>query len=276
MPSANSQSATSQTPWPPAGVEWYYSDDHVAIAHGDCREILPLIEADVLVTDPPYGIGWTTHGVSRTARADRARGDFNGRQRPERKIVNDEDTLVRDQVLTAWGDRPAVVFGSLFVAPPAETRHVAIYVKPIDGGALSAFGTLRRDCEAVYLLGKRRDGWGEQVKTGRGAERAGRTPTKMRSSVFRTGARVIGTPAGIVARYGHPHAKPIDVVDALISECIPRRDWVICDPFLGSGSTLVAAKGLGRKAIGIELEERYCEIAAERCSQEVLDLGVAA
>jgi hypothetical protein len=74
---------------------------------------------------------------------------------------------------------------------------------------------------------------------------------------------------------GHPCPKPIGTMKWLV-ERVSRPGETILDPFMGSGTTLRAAKDLGRKAIGIEIEEKYCEIAAERLGQEVLDLGAAA
>lgn len=76
---------------------------------------------------------------------------------------------------------------------------------------------------------------------------------------------------------GHPAEKPVALLSRLIVEStasIKPQVRVVLDPFAGSGSTLVAAKGYGHRAIGIEAEEKWCEVAAQRCAQEVLGLAV--
>jgi site-specific DNA-methyltransferase (adenine-specific) len=221
----------------------YYSDDFVTLHHGDCREIADWLTADVLVTDPPYGRSWK-------------QGELKRSKSPSHKgIANDLDVSVRDDALQLWGNRPAIVFGDLMLPPPVGVKQVMVYRKPVDAGVRGATGGRRRDIEAVYLLGPWKSGIG------------GKT------SVICSGARSQGNPSSCAGRYDHPHAKPLDVMEELI---LMAKPGVIADPFAGSGSTLFAAKLQGRRAIGVELEERYCEIASQRLSQDALPFGESA
>ena len=221
----------------------YYRDEYVELHHGDCREEQAWLDADVLITDPPYGRNWKS-GSGMTNAEGRGRGSkANG------GILNDKDTAVRDAALTIWGaDKPAVVFGDPLIQQPAGAVQALVYIKPLDAGIKGARAGFRRDVEMIYLVGP----WA----TGVGGS----------SSAMQTGGLVAG-PRGIATRYGHPHAKPVDVLQALIAR-LP--DGVIADPFAGSGSTLVAAAEMGRRAIGVELDEAYCEVIAKRLSAQPL------
>ncbi len=215
----------------------YYADEFVTLFHGDCREVTEWLAANVLVTDPPYGRDYRPAPGKNAAFYDR--GSVG--------IAGDGDTGVRDAALAAWGKRPGVVFGDLMLSPPPGNKLTMVYRKPPQAGCFGAIGGFRRDLEAVYLTGP----W----PTGMGG----------RSGVIETGAPELSMT--LAKRYGHPHAKPVDVMETLISACPPGT---IADPFAGSGSTLVAARNLGRSAVGVELEERYCERAARRLAQAVL------
>lgn len=217
----------------------YYADDAVTLYHGDCLEVDAWLAADVLVTDPPYGIDYKS-GARRVSLPS--------------SIANDHSTAARDDALYHWrpegADEPALVFGTWRIPRPADTRMVLIW----DTKGALGMGDLalpwKPSHQEVYVLGRGFVG--------------------RRDSDVLTCAPVQSL--GYNGR-SHPHEKPVDLLMRLIDKCPPG---VIADPFAGAGSTLVAAKRLGRKAIGVELEERYCEVIAKRLAQGALDFGDSA
>jgi len=221
-------------------MEPYYADEFVTLYHGDCFEVAAWLEADVLVSDVPYGIDYRSN---------------QQRQTLARSIAGDKDTTARDDALVAWhrdgvedwGDRPALIFGTWRIPRPAMTRQVLIW----DTKGALGMGALdlpwKPAHQEIYVIGKGFHG-------------------------RRTTDVLTVAPVQSLGYNGreHPHEKPVDLLLHLIDKCPPGT---IADPFAGSGSTLVAAKQLGRRAIGVELDERYCEITARRLSQGVLDFG---
>jgi DNA modification methylase len=221
-------------------VKPYYEDDLVTLYHGDCLEVTEWLAADVLVTDPPYGMAY--------------------RDRSGRTVANDLTTESRTAVLDAWGSQPALMFGTWKVERPALVSQILIWDKWGGGGTVSKPSSpWAYSHEEIYMLGE----WPDRVPGGRARE--GGLPSR--------GSGVIRVPnynTQSADKPNHPTPKPVGLMELLISQCPPG---VIADPFAGSGSTLLAARNLGRKAIGVELDESYCELIAKRLSQQAFDLN---
>lgn len=224
---------TESTPTRP-----YYTDDHVVLYHGDCRTAVEWLTADVLVTDPPYGVAWGSAPMT----------SYTGGVGFAAGIAGDATPEMRDTALRLWGRRPGVIFGSWRVERPTDVRHRLIWHKQGRKPGVTSAPWYSAD-EEIYILG---DGF-----TG-----------KPEQTVYRTTEDRSQAP-GIE---GHPTPKPVGLMERLIAKCPPG---VIADPFAGSGATLAAAKNLGRRAIGVEVDEAYCEIAARRLTQDALFGGAA-
>ena len=212
----------------------YYQDDAVTIYHGDCRNLLPSIEADVLVTDPPYGIRYSPSQNSAKAWGNKT---FAGDT-----VVSGDGEPFNPTPLLRFA--ALVLFGANHYADKLPPSPAWFVWDKRDGMTSNDFA----DCELVWtnLPGVARlfrHQWNGALRASERGE-----------------ARV------------HPTQKPAVLMRWILTRCPPGS---VLDPYMGSGTTLRAAKDLGRKAIGIELEERYCEIAARRCAQECLDLEAA-
>jgi site-specific DNA-methyltransferase (adenine-specific) len=214
--------------WEP-GVKPYYADEWVTLYHGDCRDVLPAVVGDAVVTDPPYNVG-----IQYGRGTDDTRADYEAWCREWFGLLR-----------AACAGPIAITCGqanvSMWATIAAPDWWLAWWKPAAMGRCVVGFN----NWEPIALYGK---------------------PLESITDVIR--APIV--PDASVE--GHPCPKPLEWAAKQIGYMTKPGQTVI-EPFSGTGTTLRAAKDMNRKAIGIEIEERYCEIAAQRCSQEVLGLS---
>jgi site-specific DNA-methyltransferase (adenine-specific) len=230
----------------------YYTDAWVTIYHGDAETILPTITpCDLLIADPPYG------------------NDFqsNRRQQPLDKIANDDGTYnvlpVLDLAVRKIGrGRHAYIFGpaDLSSLPLTEPTDL-IWDKMATGmGDLAlTWGPAHEPIQFATF---------EPSKANR-EKNYGRLTARLRKGSVIHCQALRGAATG-----RHPNEKPVRLLRELI-ESSSVMDEVVLDPFAGVGSTGVAARLEGRRAVLIEVDERYCELAAGRVGSTTAALEAA-
>jgi site-specific DNA-methyltransferase (adenine-specific) len=242
----------------------YYDHGGVTIYHGDCRDVLPALSAvaDLVFSSPPYP------GAKMWQLDDTELFRLN-----EAAIRASVDRL-RDGGVLAWqvADVPSGDHGVMQTTTTTQLlvqdlglkwRTHIIWDKGITN-PLPAPVFMRRPAVLhlthEHVLVFHKGGWTPREKTWRKGLR-GDWRLKSVWTIAPESAKASG----------HKAPFPIKLANRVLDLFSLEADLIL-DPFMGSGTTLVAAKNLGRRAIGIEIEERYCEIAAKRLSQEVLAL----
>ena len=240
----------------------YYQDEHVTLYHGDCRDILPGLSADNIVTDPPYAVdragnmlGFVSPNWSEKATHSRGYADHD--QRVFAELMRDAFGLMLDTVPDGSAH---IAFCGNRTFHQMVTEAEAVGFVPLDvlvfasQGVAKSTTTLAPAHEIASLL--RKPGQPAVINPD-----------------WRTSNRW-DIPKPRTKEADHLTTKP----EAWMREAVALVSDVggtVLDPFMGSGSTLTAARALGRRGIGIEMDERYCEIAARRFDQGVLDLARA-
>jgi DNA modification methylase len=222
----------------------YYEHAGITIYHGDCREILPTLgPVDLVLTDPPYGAAIDTNYTKFTD------GKGNSKSRNNYAPVIGDDRPFDPTPLLHF--RKVILWGTNCFSNRLPMGNWLVWDKRHQSGKQF----LPTDGEVAWMKG------------GSGGKQGG------------NGVRIYSqTWQGFTRneqRHGHPTQKPV----SLMRWCIAQsrlQEGTILDPYAGSGTTLVAAKKSGMRAIGIEIEERYCETAAKRLDQEVIDFGETA
>ena len=226
----------------------YYEKRGITVYHGDCREVLPALKAescDLIVTDPPYGQQWQSG--CRRLKFGVMKGDDDPR-------LGAEATALALRVLRPR--RHLYLFGRHDLSALNVTALVELIWDKMLTGLSHPHGAWSKSHEVISFA----------VKVPPCEKlRNNAIPARMRRGTVLRYRRLNAT------QVRHPAEKPVGLLRELI-ESSSRMGEMVLDYFAGVGSTLVAAALEGRRAVGIEIEERWCEVAAKRLAQGVLEL----
>jgi len=216
----------------------YYEHGGVTIYHGDCREVLPtLTGVDAVVSDPPYGMANDCDYARFSGGSQKSISRRGSGKTYQTGVIGDGEPFDPAPLLAF----PRVVlWGFHHFAERLPVGSVLVWLKRLD----PAFGSFLSDADLAWMKG----GCGVYCR------------------------RDLSMNADTNSR-AHPTQKPVPLMGWCIERAKVPAGGLVLDPYMGSGTTLVAAKLHGFTAIGIEIEERYCEIAAKRLSQEVMQFG---
>ena len=204
----------------------YYQTENVRLYHGDCRNFLGHVRYDILLTDPPYGMGWVVSGHRVAEKYDKIVGDDQFPKEVVRQLI--KEALAAAYVFCRWDN--------LIAQELPTPKSVLCWVK--NNWGLTGIGDIhihRRQWEAIAFYPRKHHRFRKQI-----------SDVQFCAKVYQT---------------RHPTEKPIGLLNRLIA-CNDGR--VVFDPYAGSGTTLLAALECGRKAIGVEIDEHNCEVAAKR------------
>ena len=244
----------------------YFEDDWVKIYLGDCRDILPsLPKVDLVLTSPPYNFDAGSGLGCKYDYAFKAKGykdnyttnEYYQQQCELLDLVIPKAGLVFYNIQMIAGNKDALF--KLIGNYAHFLKEIIIWDKKNAEPAMNE-NCLNSQFEFILVFSK-----DNKRKFGRCFFERGTL-----SNVWSIG-KVIKNQHNELGRTKHSAMMPVTLADRVLINFSCRGDTVL-DPYLGSGTTALSAKKLNRKCIGIEIEEKYCEIAAKRCSQGVFDL----
>jgi site-specific DNA-methyltransferase (adenine-specific) len=211
-------------------VKPYYEHGGITIYHGDCREILPILPRIAALVSDPP-YGMARHGRYQTGANSDSHGAGDRSSRFGETVYGDDKPFDPSHLLIY----PEVIIWGLNHFPQFLNKGtVLVWLKRYD----TAFGSFLSDAELAWF----NKGCGVYCR--RDVSLHGESSVRL-----------------------HPSQKPLEIM----KWCVSRVESpLVIDPYCGSGTTLEAAKALDKQAIGIEIEEKYCEIAAKRLAQEVM------